>query len=251
MIQKKLKQIEEYNKALKEYKVFVNDQLTKSAENYYHIRLTYTSNYIEGFSYTEQETYNLIFKGQTADFRSVLETGAVRAHDECFKYMMELQTENYLKESNILKFHYLLSGGLENNAIAGRYRTERVHIAGKEFIAPEKVPGAIKKMFANLEEARENNYNHILLSLRYHKDIVFIHPFTDGNGRVARLAMNTVLLQNNYLPIDISPEYREAYHQSIKNTYIEADAFYIFMLDQAIKTYQFMMEKLDDEHADS
>jgi Fic family protein len=38
----------------------------------------------------------------------------------------------------------------------------------------------------------------------------------DGNGRVARLAMNTVMLQNKYLPIDIPPENRREYQNSIQ-----------------------------------
>ncbi|MDR1112063.1 MAG: Fic family protein [Deltaproteobacteria bacterium] len=247
----KLKKIHELKLKLSKYKLFLNDELIKYLENYYHVRLTYSSNYIEGFTYTEEETFNLIFNNQTADFKSALETGAVRAHDQCFRYMMELQTGLYLEERDVLKFHELLAGGLENDAIPGRYRTGRVQIAGKEFISPDRVPGAMKMMFRNLEEAREKEYNPILLALRYHKDIVFIHPFMDGNGRVARLAMNTIMLQNNYLPIDIPPEKRSAYHQSIKNTYTNPNSFFQFMLDQAIDSHQFMLVKLTNDYGES
>lgn len=43
------------------------------------------------------------------------------------------------------------------------------------------------------------------------KDFVFIHPFIDGNGRVARLLMNLVLLQEGYL-LAIIPPIRRAEH---------------------------------------
>jgi Fic family protein len=245
MFEDELNQINSLEKFCLDNDYFNNNTLINSLETYYHVRFTYTSNYIEGFTYDEDETYDLIFNNKVADFKSPLETGAVRGHDLSFKYMMELQDENYLEEEDILKFHELLAGGLENNAVAGRYRSNRVHIGGKEFISPDKVRGAMKKMIKTLEEARDNNFDPIMLALRYHKDIVFIHPFADGNGRVARLAMNTILLQNKYLPIDIHPDYRQDYHRSIAETYTNSNAFFKFMLEQAIMSYTFIINKLN------
>jgi hypothetical protein len=91
MFKEKLLKIDRINKEIMKYEPFINETLTESLENYYHIRLTYTSNYIEGFTYSEEETFNLIFKNEKAPFKSVLETGAIRGHDLCFKHMIELQ----------------------------------------------------------------------------------------------------------------------------------------------------------------
>jgi Fic family protein len=245
MFANELNNINRLIKYFLENNFFDKNVLIDSLERYYRVRLTYTSNYIEGFTYDEDETYDLIFNNKAADFKLALETGAVRGHDLSFKYMMKLQNENYLEEEDILKFHELLAGGLENNAVAGRYRSNRVHIGGREFISPDRVRMAMKKMFKNLEEARDNDFSPILLALRYHKDLVFIHPFADGNGRVARLAMNTILLQNKYLPIDIHPDYRQDYHLSIAKTYTDSNAFFKFMLEQAIVSYTFMINKLN------
>jgi Fic family protein len=87
----------------------------------------------------------------------------------------------------------------------------------------------MKQLF-NLLKERSEILHPVFLAIRYHKDIIFIHPFIDGNGRVARLTMNTVLLQNQYLPIDIPPNNRMNYHLSIKETYSNPVAFYEFML---------------------
>lgn len=243
MFEEKLAKIDRLNEEILKYEPFINKTLIGTLGNYYHIRLTYTSNYIEGFTYSEEETFNLIFKDQQAPFKSVLEIGAVRGHDLCFKYMMELQNKSYIEEKDILKFHSLLSGGLENNTIAGQYRKGEVHIDGQLFLPHFRVPSAMKKLFDLLEEQSKILYP-VLLAIRYHKDIIFIHPFMDGNGRVARLAMNTVLLQNKYLPIDITPGNRMNYHLSIKETYNNPVAFYEFMLSQAYESYNFMLDKL-------
>jgi fido (protein-threonine AMPylation protein) len=84
----------------------------------------------------------------------------------------------------------------------------------------------------------------ISLAIRYHKELFFIHPFADGNGRVARLAMNGVLLQNKYLQIDIDPTRINHYQQSINDTYIDSNAFYRFMLAEAIISHFSMLKKV-------
>ena len=44
----------------------------------------------------------------------------------------------------------------------------------------------------------ENKLHPVVLAAQLHKKFVFIHPFVDGNGRLARLLMNLALLRNDY-----------------------------------------------------
>jgi Fic family protein len=158
--------------------------------------------------------------------------------------MITLQNDEDFEESDLLKYHELLSGGLENKAIPGRYRDKDVRVGEQIFIPPFKVKSAMKQMFELLEVQKEK-LHPVLYAIKYHKDIIFIHPFMDGNGRVARLAMNTVMLQNKYLPIDISPQERFNYQTSILQSYKDNSAFYIFILNQTVKTYSFILYKLE------
>jgi Fic family protein len=245
MYKKLLKHIDDLKNKILDYNIFINDELIESLQNYYHVRLTYSSNYIEGFTYTEEETYNLIFNHQVANFKSALETGAVKAHDLCFKHMMTLQNDDYIEEVDILKFHELLLGGLENQAIACRYRDREVRVGNQIFMPSFKVKSAMRHMFELLETAKET-IHPVLFAIRIHKDIIFIHPFMDGNGRVARLAMNTVMLQNKFLPIDIPPNRRFDYQMSIQKNYEDNTSFYMFMLNQAVESHLFMLNKLKD-----
>jgi Fic family protein len=49
-----------------------------------------------------------------------------------------------------------------------------------------------------------------------HYKIVYIHPFTDGNGRTARLLMNLILIQNGYPPAVILNVDRQKYYRVLK-----------------------------------
>jgi Fic family protein len=49
-----------------------------------------------------------------------------------------------------------------------------------------------------------------------HLRLVNIHPFNDGNGRVARLLMNLILLRGGYPPVAVRPEDRTAYIRSLQ-----------------------------------
>ena len=57
-----------------------------------------------------------------------------------------------------------------------------------------------------------------------HARIVAIHPFSDGNGRTARLLMNLLLIRAGYPPIVIGPEHRVAYIDALEALQLGGDA---------------------------
>ena len=48
-----------------------------------------------------------------------------------------------------------------------------------------------------------------------HYKLVYIHPFTDGNGRTSRLLMNWILMQNGFPPVIIRKQDRLSYYQHL------------------------------------
>jgi len=66
------------------------------------------------------------------------------------------------------------------------------------------------------DELMQESENPVLKSALAHLHFVSIHPFSDGNGRTARLLMNLILLQNGYPLTIIKKEDRVEYIQAIE-----------------------------------
>ncbi|MDA8233247.1 MAG: Fic family protein [Clostridia bacterium] len=101
----------------------------------------------------------------------------------------------------IKKLHKLFCRLIDEKE-AGKYRKRKVFISGSAYSVPnpEKIPGLMKEFVAKMNKIRQD-YHPVEFAGVVHKELVFIHPFVDGNGRVARLLMNLILLQDGYLSI--------------------------------------------------
>lgn len=186
-------------------------------KDFYKIAVVWTSNTIEGFTYTESETKVLIEDGLTAGGKPMRDAYAVIGHANAYDHMFTLLARRELTERDILVYHSLLRGGLDNNAFPGKYRTGKVFVSGSSrvFPGPEAVPEEMTRFFEFVKN-RRGNCHPVEFAAQVHKHIVMIHPFADGNGRVARLAMNTVLIQDGFLPAVIPPILKAQYLDSLK-----------------------------------
>ena len=57
--------------------------------------------------------------------------------------------------------------------------------------------------YVNWIQNERNKYHPVMFAAEAHRKLVNIHPFTDGNGRISRLAMNTFLFQDKLFPVSI------------------------------------------------
>ena len=108
------------------------------------------------------------------------------------------------------------------------------------FMAPPArfVPQSMEALFTWMQEAR-GHIHPLILSSVFHYEFVFIHPFADGNGRMARLWHSAILAQwkpiFEYIPIESQIEkFQEAYYEAIAqcNANGNSTAFITFMLAQ-------------------
>lgn len=200
---------------LVEYRPF-SDTFLPRIRDFYKVGLTYSSNAIEGISYTETETKILLEEGLTAGGKPMHEALAVIGHGKAYEYMFSLLHQNDIQSTDILAIHSLLEGGLAQGK-AGAYRTEPVFVTGSTHVFPaaSAVPRLMDQLDAWIKDEGEK-LHPVELAAQVHLRLVSIHPFADGNGRTARLCMNTILIQNGYLPAIIPPVLRAEYIDSIK-----------------------------------
>lgn len=103
---------------------------------------------------------------------------------------------------------------------------------------PGMVPSLMDGLFAWLRESSPG-LHPLIQSCIFHYEFVFIHPFTDGNGRMARLWQTVILSRWNplfsYLPIESQIEkFQEGYYNAIAQSHVDgtSDVFTQFMLAQ-------------------
>ena len=111
------------------------------------------------------------------------------------------------------------------------------------FMAPpaQLVPQLMDDLFAWMKEEK-NSVNPLIMSSIFHYEFVFIHPFADGNGRMARLWHTAMLAQwkpvFEYIPIESQIEkFQNEYYEAIVRCHVEGEAtiFIEFMLSQIDK----------------
>ena len=102
---------------------------------------------------------------------------------------------------------------------------------------PEQIDGLMKELFDWMKKNKETIHPLIMSSI-FHYEFVFIHPFSDGNGRTARLWQNVILSKwkelFEYLPIESQiHKYQDNYYKAINNCNHKGESteFIEFMLE--------------------
>lgn len=141
---------------------------------------------------------------------------------------------------HLKKIQSLLTFAIEENSGEFRNHGEAVYDGDVQiFMAPphNMVPKLMKKLF-NWMQKEKDNINPLILSSIFHYEFVFIHPFSDGNGRTARL-WQTIILSHfkeifKYVQIEtIIKNHQQEYYDVIQkcNNIGSSNDFIEFMLE--------------------
>jgi len=106
---------------------------------------------------------------------------------------------NFEKEVQLFQLLRLISP--ETNAVnPNRYRQSQVQVGAHICPEPNQVPQLISELFIKAQSIS----SLVIRAIYFHHELIRIHPFTDGNGRVARIAKNWMLMYDLYPPIFIN-----------------------------------------------
>ena len=148
-------------------------------------------------------------------------------------------------EKDLLKAHETLTYLIENDS--GQYRNHAEGVFDGEqviFVAPSEkfVPALMHDLFDWLKNDLETPM--LIKSCVFHYEFVFIHPFSDGNGRTARLWQNVLLMKWNpifeYIPLESRiQKYQDEYYNSISECHKNGDSnkfieFMLRLIDESI-----------------
>ncbi len=181
---------------------------------------TYHSNAIEGNTLTFGETKAFLLHGITAQGKPFRDYLDVEGHADAIDYLIDMiRRKETLTEAAIRELHkIILVRPYEMDAVTtdgrfikrtihpGQYKLMPNHVRTSSgdvhyYASPEETPILMNELVTWYRDALAKEALHpLILAVTFHYRFVAIHPFDDGNGRMARLLMNLILMQAGYVP---------------------------------------------------
>ena len=180
-------------------------QKTVDYDKFNQFSIVHHSNAIEGSTLTKVETNLLLDKNITPGGKPLQHSLMAVDHLQALKFTMKLAENKVpLSVENIQQLSALIlksSHGPMETAVGnfdpskGEFRTVRVFAGNVSFPKAERVPDLTEKLITEINASIEKvkGFEQInRLAFQAHYQLVNIHPFIDGNGRLSRLLMNYV-----------------------------------------------------------
>ena len=220
------------------------------------------SNHLEGNSLTFGETKSLLLHNITAQGKPLKDHFEITGHNQAIHAVLDAArgeqplTESFLRELHtlILKERYLSPAQTADGQPSskwievGQYKTAPNHVltvTGEEFrfAEPMDVPARMQKLVEDANNRRATAQDGLLLAAKLHYDFVLIHPFDDGNGRMARIVMNLVLMQYGFPPAVIKTQEKQAYFSALRQADGgQFEAFADYIAEQVCHSLRIMVD---------
>lgn len=226
--------LDQYNQFIQSAGLFVGDRL-RELRNYYKISLTYNSLAIEGNSLTESETERFISEdGLSLKGKSVKDMFETVGHAKAVAYIFLLIDSDEIKLSDIEIMHNLIYQNIEPLEPEG-YRNQEIPDAKYPVTPPEKIEEELGLLDKWIVEERET-FHPVQFAAELHRRFSAISPFKFGNNIIARLLMNTALLQAGYLPAVILPEQQHKYLSLLEKAQTDNKLFMEFIGERVLES---------------
>ena len=203
------------------------------------IEYNYNSNHIEGNTLTYGQTELLLMfgavsgEGHLQDFTEMKasQVGLEMMSQEVKETSMPL-TQHFIRtlHRTLLREDYTvyrnLPGGQQTSYVihAGQYKTRPNSVITRygdrfEYASPEETPALMTDLVNWYNDAEQSGkYSVVELAALFHYRYIRIHPFEDGNGRIARLMVNYILARHGWPMIVVRSRKKQEYLEALHKT---------------------------------
>ena len=202
------------------------------------LQFNHHSNQFEGNTLVYDETQLLLIHGRAVGDHTIREYEEMKAHNVAFNYMCDLAgKKRFIGETDIRDLNRIClkepfykkartsdGGSTMRKITPGKYKSQPNHVVTQtgemfHFASPEETPARMEELVkwiqSWLKKDKAEQHKHLVSFLaELHQWFIRIHPFDDGNGRVARLLMAYVLVRLDFLPMVLNN--REEYIKAIQ-----------------------------------
>ena len=210
----------------------VKEELRQRLDQKFMLEFNYNSNHIEGNTLTYGQTELLLLFDRVVGEAKMKDLEEMKAHNVCLKMTITEAgekdrplTESFIRilHQTMLREDYTvyrqLPGGVNTSYVvhAGCYKTRPNSVitpTGErfEYATPEETPALMADLIQWYNQAEaDGKLTPVELTALFHYRYIRIHPFEDGNGRIARLLMNFILLRHGYPMIVIRSKNKKTY----------------------------------------
>ena len=255
--------------ALKEYESLgIADQI--DYKKFYLYSLITHSTAIEGSTVTEIENQLLFDEGITAKGRSLQEQMMNLDLKVAYEHSMRMahQHEEFSVEMlKSLSAIVMKNTGATYNTAQGSFDASKgdlrlvgvtAGIGGHSYMNFQKVPAKLEEFCKQLNQRRSELSNlddmiaKYLFSFDAHYQLVTIHPWVDGNGRMSRLVMNHLQYEFGLVPVKIVKEDKAEYIQALIDSREQEslEPFREFMVEEHIRNISKEIEEYKKSQED-
>lgn len=190
---------------------------------------THASSAIEGNSLTLGDTEFVLSEGLTVKGKSLRDHQDIVGHARAIEVVYRLLDKVVLNEGHLFLLHsaividpptdaYQPVGAWKVESNFTTYRDENDQQQFRQYPSHVNTPALMQQWLENFngyfnEELSRNEAAQAYAEL--HLDFVSIHPFCDGNGRMARLVANLPVLRSGFPPIIVPSTERQDYIEAI------------------------------------
>lgn len=254
--------------ALNEYQSLgISEQI--DYKKFYLYSIITHSTAIEGSTVTEIENQLLFDEGIAAKGRSMQEQLMNLDLKAAYEHSMQLAEQH--KDFSVEMLKTLSSLVMKNtgsayNTVQGSFDASKgdlrlvsvtAGIGGRSYMDYRKVPEKLQEFCLQLNEMRRQlvNSNDLiakyLLTFDAHYQLVTIHPWVDGNGRMSRLVMNHLQYEFGLVPVKINKADKAEYIQSLVDSREQesTELFRRFMLEQHIRNIRKEIEEFKESQS--
>lgn len=217
----------------------------------FRLEWNFNSNHIEGNTLTYSETQLFFLHDKTTGDHDMREYEEMRAHDAAIHLIRSWaeEKEREISEAEIRELNkvILVKPFWKEAITADKQPTRRLIKVGEykehpnsvilpsgnmfEYASPEETPRLMAELVAWYRTSEIKNA--IILAAELHYRYIRIHPFDDGNGRIARLLVNYVLMKNDFPPVIIKSAEKEKYLTALRKADAgDREAFHEYMAEQ-------------------
>ena len=186
------------------------------------LEFTYDTNRIEGSTLSLEDTRRLLERGITPAARPLNDILETQKHATIVRRL--IHNPEPITLSRLLGWHKELFSETKPD-IAGRLRDFEVRIRGSQHVPPSALE--VRPMLLELirwSTRASTKIHPVELSAEFHFRFEHIHPFGDGNGRIGRLAMNSLLAQRDFPMLNILYARRRGYYRALELSSLRGDA---------------------------